>query len=253
MYRGKGGGPVIFVVSPPGSEPRRLALGWSPAISPDGEAVVYLTWWRYRWGQLRIINADGSGNRRFTHLNVRASDPDWSPDGKGLAITARENHKPMIAILDMLGKNLTPLTEGESPRWSPDGEHLAFCRPVKSHNSIWIIRADGTGVKKLWEEDRASCPTWLPDGKSVAFSLCKIRGDRPGCQQSGIYRQNLDGTKPEEIVPDEHVQFWDLDTSFSPEQRAAFDLDVHRGSMNTPHALGPWFNVSIVWERQERK
>ena len=114
MYRGKGGGPVIFVVSPPGSEPRRLALGWSPAISPDGEAVVYLTWWRYRWGQLRIINADGSGNRRFTHLDVPASDPDWSPDGKGLAITARENHKPMIAILDMLGKNLTPLTE-ENP------------------------------------------------------------------------------------------------------------------------------------------
>ena len=69
----------------------------------------------------------------------------------------------------------------------------------------------------------------------------------------GHFRVGVDGTGLKEIAPDEILQSWDLDSSFSAEERVAFDLAVHRGRMSTPHALGPWFNVSIVWEQQGAK
>ncbi len=237
----------IFVIDTPSSSPRRLAWGRFPALSSDGKMIAYCTWtWDDR-GQLQIIGVDGSGRRNLARADGGACDPDWSPDGKNLAVTIGYSTKPTIAVIEKDGENLTRIADGEHPRWSPNGKQLAFCRSV-GHNSIWTINADGTGARKLWEGD-TSCPTWLPDGKGLAFSQCKIKGAPfPTCRQSAIFRIQPDGTGLEEIASDEPFQSWDLESYFSAEQRVALDLDTHRGTMNVPHTGILWENVSFVWE-----
>jgi len=62
----------------------------SPAFSPDGKKVAYMSRVHDRW-EVFVMNADGSGRQRLTHSNPRQADPPnnvapaWSPDGKSIA------------------------------------------------------------------------------------------------------------------------------------------------------------------------
>lgn len=235
--RARGG--TIFIIDTPGSTPRQLVHGGYSAFSPDGTKIAYCTMvWNFDRGQIEVIGADGSGRTELTHVRGGLCDPgqsppDWSPDGEKLAIAAYGGRKPMVEVMGKNGDNLTTLTEGVSPRWSPDGNQLSFCRTVvdlrnslshapRSHNSIWVINADGTGEKKLWDFPQStrfySCATWLPDGKGVAFSLCDARNQTQfGCSQpSPIVRVNLDGNGPEEIASDERFELFNP-LFFSPD------------------------------------
>ena len=65
----------------------------------------------------------------------------------------------------------------EGPAWSPDGRQIAFW----SHKGgIWVIRSDGTGLRRLTKplansDSHAPCcgsddhPSWSPDGKRIVF------------------------------------------------------------------------------------
>lgn len=107
----------------------------SPAISPDGERIVYVRRSmdimadRPR-GNLWIINRDGSGHRPLESGVKNYSSPVWSPDGTRIAFTSNEEGRSQIYIRWMdTGQtarvtNLTRSPSGLS--WSPDGTQLAF-------------------------------------------------------------------------------------------------------------------------------
>ncbi len=243
---------TIYVIDPLGS--KSLTTGTRPALSPDGEKVAYCTGFLNAWGQqtmvsqqVRVVGADGSGGRELTHVKGGACDPDWSPDGEKLAITTYGSRQPTIAVLSRDGDNVTPITEGQQARWSPDGKQLAFCRAVGTHktvsragtphNSTWIVQADGTGAKKLWEGP-STCPTWLPDGKGVIFSSSPPR--KKGVQRSAILRINLDGTGLEEIMSDEQFEFFRPVLSPDSKELIAAGQPRHRV------AQGGSFNIAII-------
>lgn len=80
---------------------------------------------------------------------------DWSPDGKGLAYGWQDGiwmvrepaYEPSLLVSIPEGRNMDDVS------WSPSGQYLAF------HGSqflgelwgefVWVVRADGTGLKKL--------------------------------------------------------------------------------------------------------
>lgn len=72
----------IFIIDPPNSKPRRLVEGISPAWSPDGERIAYGTRDGRNYGQIYVMNADGSARRQLTKVKNGACFPDWSPDGE---------------------------------------------------------------------------------------------------------------------------------------------------------------------------
>lgn len=58
-------------------------------------------------------------------------------------------------------------------RWSPDDRWLAFYRVEVGCGGpigIWVVRADGSGLRRLGSGGRPSPPTWSPEGRHVAFA-----------------------------------------------------------------------------------
>jgi Tol biopolymer transport system component len=71
----------VFVVNGDGSGETPLAIGESPAWSPDGGRLAFV-----RNGNLYRKNADGSGETFLAGGIIAGSPPGWSPSGTQLAV-----------------------------------------------------------------------------------------------------------------------------------------------------------------------
>ena len=116
-----------------------LEFASDPQISPDGMQIVYR---RNGFdimkdspkGNLWIINADGSNNRKLTSREVGEGQARWSPNGDRIAFTSSTAegsevymywvNTGQIAKLSQLPASPSGLT------WSPDGLSLAFSMKV---------------------------------------------------------------------------------------------------------------------------
>lgn len=92
---------------------------------------------------------------------------------------------PQIFVVNLDGTNLVQLTKQDGgacqPAWSPDGSQITFTSPCHersdfvdgaySDSSLFVMNADGTGVKQLTNVPGADFdPDWSPDGKLIAFT-----------------------------------------------------------------------------------
>ena len=74
--------------------------------------------------------------------------------------------------------------------YSPDGLKLVFSNNTDGDYEIYVMNADGTGVRQLTHNSsNDQQPSWSPDGKQIAFT-----SNRDG--DFDIYVMNADGTTP---------------------------------------------------------
>lgn len=111
---------------------------------------------------------------------------------------------------------LRRLTAGPDPRdwaqWSPNGTRIAFtmipgwngqgsCQSVSCRDEVWVMRANGTGQRRLTYEgeggatkgacpkaDAADQPSWSPDGRRLVF-VCQFPG-APGFKLAVVSVRN---------------------------------------------------------------
>jgi len=118
-----------------------------------------------------------SSARRLTRTSdADELDPAASPDGRLIAYTrvslAHRGSRIWIARRD--GSHRRFLERGSQPAWSPDGKRIVFVgprRPRVSKPEIYIMRADGTHIRRLTNNWNASdrSPAFSPDGKRIVF------------------------------------------------------------------------------------
>ncbi len=155
-----------------------------PSYSPDGQKIVYRLLGAEQG--LRIVSLSDGKVRRLT--SGWDDFPAWSPRGDRIAFTGFESGDFEIYTIRPDGGGLRQLTRTHGndshPVWSPDGRWLVFVssrtgakdeyiysREAQSYGEIFAMRADGTDLRQLtdnqWEELALA---WLPAASSAPGS-----------------------------------------------------------------------------------
>jgi dipeptidyl aminopeptidase/acylaminoacyl peptidase len=119
----------IWIISTHGGEPRKLAQGRKPTVSPDGATLAFLS-----KDQIWTLDLRDSGAKPVQLLHGRGNlgSLSWSPDGKYLAFRSDRGDHGFVGVFSLAEKSfryLDPSTEIDGgPVWSPDSRHLAFVR-----------------------------------------------------------------------------------------------------------------------------
>jgi Tol biopolymer transport system component len=133
-----------------------------------------------------------------------------------------------LYTIDADGSNLTQITQMPpsdfdqlAPSFSPDGKQIAFCYGTvnsggTSASEIYVINADGTGLKQLTHDGLNACwPRWSPDGQYLTF----FETFTP-TGQANIFVMRSDGTGPRTTVTAGEWNFWNsFGGTFSPDGR----------------------------------
>ncbi len=156
FLRGVGDGPSgLFAISADGGGLRRLTPSSSDVASfewaPDGSRIAYLD----SRGALRLVRPDGTGRERLAASSPRRSPwfLSWSPDGKAIAVEARDPHTPpppknsgeklRIYVISTGGGAPRRLPSGDAQGldWSPRGDEIVYGDGSSRQR---IIRTDGS-------------------------------------------------------------------------------------------------------------
>ncbi len=153
------------------STPQGLFFQTWPAWSPDGKLIAFVSR-RDGPGHIFVMNADGTGARRVTTSPMEDDHPSWSADGKKI-VFGREG---ALFVVPSAGGPAKRVGKGfgnaADPAWSPDGKHIAYDyrRPGFNIREIWLMNADGTGIRKLTNLGaKSALPAWSPDGSQIAY------------------------------------------------------------------------------------
>ena len=87
-----------------------------PELSPDGKRVVFVSN-RDQQGEIYVMNANGSGQKRLTRRAGDDWSPTWSPDGSAIAFTQLSTGTIWTMRAD--GTGLRKLASGTDADWRP--------------------------------------------------------------------------------------------------------------------------------------
>ena len=121
----------------PTGVPTMLA-GWRPTPTPEpatGTAAVVAAPWQPLTGRI-VLQASSGGNI----VTVNADGTQQATVGNGL-----------------------------DPAWSPDGKKIAVAR-WSEPQGIYVMNADGSDARMIYQINGAKSPTWSPDGAKIAFT-----------------------------------------------------------------------------------
>jgi len=149
----------------------------TPAISPNGERVVFSLGTPRGDADLFVSKLDGSYQRNITNNPAIDFAPAWSPSGRQIAFASdRGGGASQIYICDADGANVRRLVkekgDGDSPAWSPDGRWLAFHWKPRNHlyYDLFIAEVSSGRITQLTiESGNNENPSWAPDGRHLVF------------------------------------------------------------------------------------
>jgi TolB protein len=155
----------------------------SPAWSPDGALIAFGRLSPDNRFTLYVVRPDGSGLKKLaegpsvgSESGLAVASPTWSPDSRRIAFE-NDSRIDVVGVDGSGAANLSGDGPGQdfAPAWSPDGRRIAFMSNRDGHFGIYVMTADGSGVRPLTgpaggppAED--ANPSWSPRGTKLLFS-----------------------------------------------------------------------------------
>jgi Tol biopolymer transport system component len=198
-------------------------LALAPGVSatfPDRNGLIAFQAQTDDGVQIFTVRANGHDLTQITHVDGDASVPEWSPDGRRIALAIDECS---VAVMNADGTDLQVIASDPDicqgdPSFTPDGSRLVYIRfdPVPDVEQIWSMKLDGTD-KKLVTGAGAPDPNVSPDGLQISF-----KGSA-----GALFVQNLDGTGLVQVSPTVSVAY---KSDWAPDgQRLVFSDDSDPG------------------------
>ena len=161
-------------------------LNVSPAISPDGRRMMFLS--QRSMLSVDLYLADARTGKVLRKITNTAVDPHfsslefiysagaWAPDSRRFAFSVVRGGHPALVILDV-DKDRTEkeakfqdLGEIFNPTWSPDGRFIAFSALQGGLTDLFVYDMRAGTTRRLTSDAFADLqPAWSPDGRSIAF------------------------------------------------------------------------------------
>lgn len=160
----------IYVMNSDGSNLREIySNGNRPVWSSDSQKLAFICLDEKFQRQICIMDKNGNNVKRVSNIsNLQHEWVSWSPDGSELAfaIGNKEDKNRKICVINIDGSGLKVLYDkydSIEPSYSPDGNWISFLnyldRNVSGRGEIFIMRRDGSDVRRLTNNDRND---WLP-------------------------------------------------------------------------------------------
>jgi TolB protein len=269
FYSDRDGNPEIYTMNADGSGAVRLtndpAFDDSPAISPDGTQIAFLTArhdpspsfpdLKY---EIYVMGIDGSHPRRLTETDAAEDHPAWSPDGNRIIFDADYDGDGFYELYTMNadGTDGTRLTSNAAndqfADWSPDGTQIAFSSDRNGNWDIFVMDADGSNQQALTDNPNWELfPAWSPDGTQIAFT-----GLAPRSRNTDVFVMNADGSDVRQLTDSPRFDenpVWSPDGSliaFQTERDGNFEIYVMSpdGNNQRPLAAYPADELWPSWE-----
>jgi len=178
----------LFTVSTERSqEARRLTdnptRDESPAWSPDGKSLAYVSNRDGRW-RLYVADVASRESRALTDGDGLAAEPAFSPDGAWIAFVRRPQSSLWVVRPDGTdARRVAPGPKVYSFRWSPDSRWLAWEQEDEIRNvDLWAARFDPAApdlapapLNLTDHPGFQDTPRWTPDGARLLFRSNRYR------------------------------------------------------------------------------
>lgn len=145
----------------------------SPAWSPDGKSVAYVSFETGRPAIFSQVLATQE-RRQMTNFKGLNGAPAWSPDGKKLAMVLSKDGNPEIYVLDIASNRFTRVTRhfaiDTEPSWTKDGKGLIFTSDRGGKPQIYQVTLASGRVERLtFEGDYNARARLSADGKTLVM------------------------------------------------------------------------------------
>lgn len=159
------------------SNPRSLLVSsepiMSPAWSPDGTQIAYVTFEKKR-AQIFSVKVATGQRRLLTDFTGINGAPAWSPDGRQLAVVLSKGGNAKIYTVDLSSGLMKQMTFGAAidtePRYSPDGRSLLFTSGRGGAPQIYRLSlADGAISRVSYDGNYNARASYTPNQQNIVM------------------------------------------------------------------------------------
>ncbi|THB82952.1 Tol-Pal system protein TolB [Pantoea allii] len=145
----------------------------SPAWSPDGSKVAYVT---FESGKSALVvqTLSNGAIRQVASYPRHNGAPAFSPDGSKLAFALSKTGSLNIYVMDLASGQTRQVTDGRynstEPTWFPDSQTLAYTSDQAGAPQIYKVGLNGGTPQRItWEGGQNQDADVATDGKSMVM------------------------------------------------------------------------------------